>query len=357
MPIMKDFYKILEVTKSASPEEIKKSYRKLALKYHPDKNPGDSEAERKFQEIAEAYETLSDPEKKQKYDNPNSFFQGRGFAGSPFGNGPFSDIWSSFHEKGWNNQNSVIKKGKNINAKLQISLEETLKGTIRKASIFRRLPCDPCKGTGAKNAEVLRCESCAGIGVKRKVVNTGFGQMAIDETCYACGGFGEVPKAVCVFCGGSGTQRTTDQIEISVPKGSTTGISFKLEGKGDFDKSPCDPGDLMITIEDIPHSFYKRDGINLICEKEIDFIEACLGIELKIPNLETGGDYKINIPPGTDPGKILRLPGKGVPEFNSDYRGDILVRIKLNIPKNLTDEQISFLDKYKKIFYDNTSSN
>lgn len=352
---MKDFYKILEVARSASPEEIKKSYRKLALKYHPDKNPGDPEAERRFQEIAEAYETLSDPKKKQQYDNPNPF-RNAGFGGSPFGNGPFSDIFSSFQERGWNNSGDVIKKGKNINARLQISLEEVIKGTQRKANVFRRLPCDPCKGSGAKNAEVNTCQACGGVGVKRKVVNTGFGQMAMDETCYACGGFGEVPKAVCVFCGGSGTQRTTDQIEITVPKGSVTGISFKLEGKGDFDKSPCDPGDLMVTIEDLPHEFYKRDGINLICEKEIDFIQACLGVEIKIPNLETHGDYKINIPAGTDPGKILRLPGKGIPEFNSEFRGDILVRIKLVIPKNLNEEQISFLDKYKNVFYGNTTT-
>jgi molecular chaperone DnaJ len=351
---MKDFYKILEVSRSASPEEIKKSYRKLALKYHPDKNPGDSDAERRFQEIAEAYETLSDPKKKQQYDNPNPFFNRGGFGSQPFNQGGWSDIFSSFREGGWSNQANVIRKGKNINARLQISLDEVLRGTSKKANIFRRMPCDPCKGSGAKNGEVQSCQSCGGVGVKRKVVNTGFGQMAMDESCYACGGFGEIPKAVCVFCGGSGTQRTTDQVEITVPKGSVTGISFKLEGKGDFEKSPCDPGDLMVTIEDIPHEVYKRDGINLICEREIDFFEACLGVELKLPNLETGGEYKINIPAGTDPGKILRLAGKGVPEFNSEFRGDILVRIKLNIPKNLTGEQIDFLDKYKNVFYGNT---
>jgi molecular chaperone DnaJ len=350
---MKDFYKILEVERSASPDEIKKSYRKMALKYHPDKNPGDLESAKKFQEIAEAYETLSDPKKKQQYDNPNPLFNRGGFGTHP-NQAAWSDIFSSFKGGRWDNKSDVIKKGKNINARLQITLEEVLNGIVKIANIFRRMPCEPCKGTGAKNAEVQSCQACGGVGVKRKVVNTGFGQMAMDETCYACGGFGEVPKAVCVFCGGSGTQRVTDQVEITVPKGSVTGISFRLEGKGDFEKSPCDPGDLMVTIEDLPHEVYKRDGINLICEKEIDFFQACLGVELKLPNLEKNGEYKINIPPGTDPGKILRLAGKGIPEFNSDYRGDILVRIKLNIPKNLNEHQIEFLDKYKNIFYGST---
>jgi molecular chaperone DnaJ len=175
--------------------------------------------------------------------------------------------------------------------------------------------------------------------------------MAVDGTCFACAGFGESPKTFCHACSGSGTSRQSCQIDISIPKGSVTGINFKIEGGGDFDKSPCDPGDLVVSVEDMPHHFYKRDGLNLYCDLEIDFYDACMGADVKIPNLEIpDGEYKISIPPGSDPGKILRLAGKGIPEFNSEFRGDILVRLKLKIPKELNETQLEFLSTYKKIF-------
>ena len=337
-----DYYNILGVNRNASPEEIKKAYRKLALKYHPDKTGGDPEAEKKFKEVVEAYETLSSPDKKQKYDNPNPF---SGFGG---GFNPFDQFsgfrGSNFYER------EVIKKGKNINARIDITLEEVLKGTVKNANVYRKVQCSDCMGTGAENADLDTCHVCNGIGVKRKVVQSNFGQIAMDETCYACSGVGKLPKSGCRTCQGSGLVKKPDQFEISIPKGSFAGVSFKVPGKGDHDKSPSDPGDLIVTVYDIKHDFYRRDGINLICDVDLTFSEACLGKEIKIPNLTSGGEYKISIPAGTNPGKIFRVAGKGVPEFNTDFRGDILVKIGISVPSNLSQEQKEFIEQYNKLF-------
>jgi len=342
-----DFYQILEVGREASSDDIKKSYRRLALKYHPDKNPGDTSAEAKFKQINEAYETLGDPAKKKAYDSPKWGSPNQANWGSPF-----ADFFNNFNSTNpWHQNRAQIRKGKNINARLQINLADVLKGAQKKVTLFKRFPCEPCKGTGAQNAEVVPCVNCNGTGVNRKIVNTGFGQMAVDGTCFACGGFGETSKTPCHSCSGSGTIRNTAQVDITVPKGSVTGINFKIDGGGDYEKSPCDPGDLIVSVEDMPHHFYKRDSLNLYCDLEVDFYDACMGAEVKIPNLEIpDSEYKISIPPGSDPGKILRLAGKGIPEFNSDFRGDILVRLKLKIPKELNETQRDFLSTYKKIF-------
>lgn len=337
-----DYYNILGVNRNASPEEIKKAYRKLALKYHPDKTGGDPESEKKFKEVVEAYETLSSPDKKQKYDNPNPF--------SSFGGGfnPFDQFsgfrGSNFYER------EVIKKGKNINARIDITLEEVLSGTVKNANVYRKVQCSDCRGTGAENGDLDTCHVCNGIGVKRKVVQSNFGQIAMDETCYACSGVGKLPKSGCRTCQGSGLVKKPDQFEISIPKGSYSGVSFKVPGKGDHDKSPSDPGDLIVTVYDIKHDFYRRDGINLICDVDLTFPEACLGKEIKIPNLTSGGEYKISIPAGTNPGKIFRVAGKGVPEFNTDFRGDILVKVGISVPTNLSQEQMEFIEQYKQLF-------
>lgn len=343
---MADYYSILGVSRNATQEEIKKAYRKLALQHHPDKNLGNQDADSKFKEIAQAYDTLGDPEKRKKYDTPQNFYN----FGNPAGFNPFQDIFGGGFRTS-HNPEDFVKKGKSINARLQITLEEVLNGSHKKANVYRRLQCEPCKGTGAKDGILETCTACNGIGSKKKVVNTNFGQMSIDETCYGCSGSGQTSKTMCTTCFGAGTLKHLDQVEINVPKGSITGVTYKIPGKGDFDRAPSDPGDLMVTIEELPHDFYKRDGLNLVCEKEITFTEACLGSEIKIPNLTSGGEYKISVPAGTDPGKIFRLQGKGIPEFNySEFRGDIMVRIGLKVPKNLTDDQLDFLKKYSEIF-------
>ncbi len=337
-----DYYNILGVNRNSSPDEIKKAYRKLALKYHPDRTGGDPESEKKFKEIVEAYEVLSNPEKKSKFDNPNPF-SGFGTGFNPFD--PFSGFrGSNFQER------EIVKKGKNISARVDITLEEVLNGAIKNANVYRKVQCSDCKGTGAENAEMDTCHVCNGIGVKRKVVQSNFGQIAMDETCYACSGLGKLPKTSCRTCQGSGVVKKPDQFEINIPKGSVSGVSFRVPGKGDHDKSPSDPGDLIVNVYDQKHDFYRRDGINLICDVDLTFPEACLGKEIKIPNLTSGGEYKITIPPGTNPGKIFRVPGKGVPEFNNEFRGDILVKVGINVPDVLTPEQREFIEKYDSIF-------
>jgi len=341
-----NFYQILGVDKSASQDQIKKNYRKLAIQFHPDKNPNNPEAEVKFKQINEAYETLGDPVKRKNYDNPNPF------SNINFGH-PFGDFFGGFSQANntWHQNKQTIRKGNNINARLQINLLDVLKGGVKKITLFKKLPCDTCQGTGAQHGEVIHCSECNGTGIHKKIVHTAFGQMAMDSTCFSCGGFGEIPKSPCHICSGAGTLRQTAQVEVTIPKGSVTGIKFKIPGGGDFDKSPCDPGDLIVSVEDVPHNFYKRDGLNLYCDFEIDFFDACMGLDAKIPNLEIPeGEFKIKIPPGSDPNKILRLAGKGIQEFNSDFRGDILVRLKLKIPQDLNETQIQFLSKYKKIF-------
>jgi molecular chaperone DnaJ len=342
---MSDYYQILGVSRDSSSEDIKKAYRKLALKYHPDKAGGDKASEEMFKKINEAYETLSDPEKRKNYNNPN-VFNGKGFSW-PFSKnqGPFSnDFFSGF-------QNSQIRRGKNIQARVEISLQEVINGTFRKANIYRRTHCSDCRGTGAMGGETETCYVCNGMGYRKKTVQTNLGHIQMDEICYSCNGEGSKAKSLCTKCSGQGVIRNLDSVDLNIPKGSVNGITFSISGKGDLDKVPSDPGDLIISVIDKPDSFYKRDGINLVCERAITFPEACLGIELFIPNPSGGGDYKIKVPEGTQPNKIFRLVGKGVPEFNSEFCGDILVRINIKVPTELTEEQVEFLDKYNKIFF------
>lgn len=338
---MADYYQILGLDRSATLEEIKKSFRKKALLYHPDKSGGDKESEDMFKKINEAYETLSDTEKRKNYDNPN-IFKGRGFSGNPFKN-PFSDIYGGFG----NQSNNLFNRGKNIQARIEISLQDVINGIIKKASIYRRIQCFDCRGTGAKNAEVETCVTCNGMGSKKKMVQSNFGSMYIDESCHLCSGSGTIPKSHCQSCQGSGTIRKPEIIEINIPKGSVNGVSFNIPGKGDMEKSPSDPGDLIVSIIDKPDELFKRDGINLLYEKNISFPEACLGFEALIPNPGGIGDFKIKVPPGTQPNKIFRLVGKGVPEFNNDFFGDILVRINVKVPTELNEEQKTLIDKYK----------
>lgn len=344
---MSDYYKILGVSKNATQEEIKKAYRKLALKYHPDKTGNDPKAENKFKEVSEAYETLSDPDKRSKYDNPNSF-GGSGFdpfsqywKGNPFQGGDFSSFFGGRRSS----PEPFINKGKNINSIIALTLEEMMIGAKKKIKLNRKVQCEPCKGTGAENAEVLNCSVCGGIGRVNRTTHHPFGEMVTQETCSSCGGQGVKPKKPCVSCFGSGTVRKEEEIEFDVPKGSISGVSYVLAGKGDWAKSPSNPGDLIVTMEEYLHPTYRRDGINLICDKYLTFKEICLGLEIELTNLK-GSTFRIKIPQGTQPGKIFRLKGKGLPEFNGFGFGDILIQVNVKIPSTLTEEQLKAIEYF-----------
>jgi len=348
----KDYYSILGVDKSASQDEIKKAYRKLAIKYHPDKNGGDKESEKKFREVSEAYDTLSDTEKKRKYDNPNPF-QGGGW--NNFGGGfsdPFqgNDFFNFFGGRSQGYQDPLVNRGRNINASLELTLEEVLTGGTKRVAVWRRDGCSHCSGTGSSSGKLELCGDCHGSGKIRNTVNTAFGVINHESTCMSCNGSGSKASDPCNHCNGSGTERILDEIDVSIPRGSVGGMSFVVSGKGDHAKSPCNPGDLIINVQEKQHSYFRRDGINLICDESISYREACMGTEINIPNLK-GGEYKIKVPSGTDPGKIFRLQGKGIPEFNGFINGDILVKVNVKVPKNLSEEQIEKLNQLDKSLY------
>ena len=343
----KDFYNILGVDRNASPEEIKKAYRNLALKYHPDRAGGSPEASEKFKEISEAYDTLSDPAKKSKYDNPNPFIHdfGNHFSGNPFGNDPFGQFKNFFG----GNTDPFINRGRNVNVNIKLTLEEIIVGGNKKFKIYRKTQCNSCKGTGDLSGQTQSCHSCGGSGHINQMMNTPFGQVNHQTPCHLCGSSGTVIKNPCNSCSGQGTKTNLEDVEINIPKGSVNGASFIVPGKGDFGRSPSNPGDLVVTINEIPHDFFRRENLNLICEKNISFKEACLGTEIYVPNMR-GNEYKITVAPGTQPGKILRIKGKGIPEFNGFMTGDILVRVNVSIPENLSPEQKEYIEKFSEIF-------
>jgi molecular chaperone DnaJ len=347
-----DYYKILGVDRNASADDIKKAYRKLAMQYHPDKAGNNPEAEKKFKEISEAYENLSDPQKKAAHDNPNPFGEGfnpfgRGF--NPFG-GSFEDLFRNSGNMGGfgggfratNNRST----GQNINAKIMINLADVMNGATKKANIFRRIKCKPCQGSGASGGETNTCPVCQGSGSTKKMVNTNYGQVSMEEICYNCHGEKVVAKSPCAFCFGSGTERIIDSVDIQIPKGSVSGMSFLVNGMGDFPKGNGVPGDLIVTVAEIPHDFYKRDGLNLVCHKSISFYQACTGTEIEIPNPGSDGFYKIKVPPGTQSGKMFRLQGKGVPEMGGVFNGDIMVMMDVMVPKNLNQHQLEILKEF-----------
>ena len=382
----RDYYEVLGVDKSASADEIKKAYRKLAVKYHPDKNPGDKEAEEKFKEAAEAYSVLSDADKKAKYDQ----FGHAGVDGSApdfsggFGNlndilndlfgggfGGFGGFGGGFGGGRGGQRQQKVYRGRDIRVRVKLTLEEIAKGVEKEISIERSVPCKDCGGKGARNSsDIKTCSACNGTGQVQRVVNTFLGQTVTYSTCQQCGGEGKVISNPCRSCGGTGLVRKRETIKVKIPAGVEAGMQMNISGEGHAAKNNGVNGDLLVVIEEQEHPNLKREGNNLYCTKIVSLPDAILGGEVEVPGID--GSHKIKVEPGTQSGTVVRLRGRGLPTVNGyGGTGDLYVKIAVWIPKKLekddkavieslrnkesfkpnpTKEDKSFFDKLKDLF-------
>lgn len=350
----KDYYNILGVNKGASDDEIKKAYRKAAMKWHPDKNPDNPEAESKFKEAAEAYDVLGDSQKRNNYDRFGSTDGNPFGGGNPFGSGGFGhgfsmeDIFSQFGDVFGNfggNQNSRWKqrqkRGSDLRLKISLNIDEILKGTVKKLKYKRQDSCKSCNGKGG--TDVKDCIPCNGSGRRIVVQNTPFGQMRQETGCPDCQGSGKRVSNACNVCHGHGTVSTEQVVDVEVPAGVSTGMVLTMPNFGNNVRDGV-PGDLQIVIEEIREFYFKREHNNLVIEKEISVIDAIIGSHIKVKTPH--GDVPITIQPGTEHGSTLRVRGKGVPDINLGL-GDLIVNISIKIPKNISMDEKYILEKLK----------
>lgn len=356
----RDYYEVLGVSKSADATEIKKAYRKLALKYHPDKNPGDKEAEEKFKEAAEAYDVLSNEEKKRRYDQfGHAGVGGAGQGG--FGGGmsmddifsQFGDIFGSFGGfsgfGGFGGGRSArrVNRGTNLRVKVKMNLQEIATGIEKKIKVKKYVACQHCNGTGAKDGKSYStCSTCKGSGQVTRVQNTILGAMQTTSTCPTCEGEGKIINEKCTFCNGEGVLMSEEVISINIPAGVGEGMQLSLSGKGNAARRGGVNGDLIVLIEEEEHPELVRDGNDLLYNVFIGYPEAVLGETVEIPTIE--GKVKVKIEADTQPGKILRLRGKGLPDVNGYGKGDLLAKVNVWIPKNLSKDEKKLVEKMKE---------
>ncbi|MBK7764292.1 MAG: molecular chaperone DnaJ [Bacteroidetes bacterium] len=357
----RDYYEILGVSKSASADEIKKAYRKLAMQYHPDKNPGDKSAEDKFKEAAEAYEVLSDANKKQRYDQFGHAGVGGASGGGGFDGGGMrmEDIFSNFgdvfgegffggQQQGGRGGRSrgTGARGSNLRVKVKLSYEEIIKGAHKTIKVKKYVKCDTCTGSGAKDkSSIQSCGTCGGSGQVRRVTSTFLGQMQTVTTCPTCNGDGTMIANKCTSCKGEGRVYGDETISIDIPAGVQEGMQLNVSGKGNAGERNGYPGDLLVVIEEEKHPELMREGLNVLYELHLSFPDVVAGLEVEIPTVT--GKAKIKIPPGTQAGKILRLKGKGFPSVNSYEKGDQLININVWTPQHLSAEEKAMLEKLK----------
>ncbi|QSX05809.1 molecular chaperone DnaJ [Sedimentibacter sp. zth1] len=351
----RDYYEVLGLSKGADDKEIKSAFRKLAKQYHPDLNPDNKEAETKFKEINEAYEVLSDSEKKAKYDqfghaafDPNQGFGGGGFSG---GFGGFEDIFGDIFGDvfGGGGRSSARRngprQGSDLKIKLNIKFEEAAFGTKKEIKINRIEKCSTCGGSGAKNGtSKKKCSTCGGTGTVRTVQRTPFGQFASTQTCSTCGGTGEVVEHPCQACNGSGKEKKTRNITINIPAGVDTNSVIPLRGEGNHGEKGGPSGDLYVYISVKEHDIFERDGNDVWCEIPISFTKAALGGYIEVPTLE--GKVKYDIPEGTQTGTVFRLKNRGIKNVRGINKGDQYVRVKIEVPKKLTEKQKNILSQF-----------
>jgi molecular chaperone DnaJ len=356
----RDYYEILGVGKGAAADEIKKSYRKVAMQYHPDRNPGDKGAEEKFKEAAEAYEVLSDTDKRAQYDRyGHAGVSGAGRGGnsqnmedifSQFGDIFGEDVFGSFFSGGGGRRGGGGQRaargirGSNLRIKLKLTYEEIAKGVTKNIKVKKHVPCTTCSGSGAKDkGSVQTCGTCGGSGQVRKVTNTFLGQMQTVTTCSTCSGEGTTITSKCSNCKGEGRVYGEETVNIDIPAGVQEGMQLNISGRGNSGERGGSPGDLIILIEEEAHKELQREGLNVVYELHITFSDAVFGSQIEVPTID--GRAKIKIPAGTQSGKIFRLKGKGFPAVNSYEKGDQLVHVNIWTPQAVSSEEKAMLEK------------
>ncbi len=351
----RDYYEVLGVNKSASPEELKKAYRKKAIEHHPDKNPDDPTAEDKFKEAAEAYEVLSDGNKKARYDQ----FGHAGMSGAAGGGGGFSgggmnmeDIFSQFGDifgggfGGQSRGGRRVNRGSNLRVRVKLDLKEIAHGAEKKIKVNKYINCVPCSGSGAEGGGYTTCSTCRGSGHVTRVQQTFLGHMQTQSVCPHCGGEGKIITHKCKSCQGNGIVKGEEVITINIPAGVEDGMQLSVSGKGNAAARGGVNGDMIVVIEEIPHHEIKRDGNNLLYDHYISFPDAVLGTTIEIPTVD--GKAKVKIPAGTQAGKVFRLRGKGLPSVEYHGVGDLLVNINVWTPQTLTSEETAAMESFRE---------
>lgn len=364
----RDYYEVLGVSKTATPEEIKKAYRKKAIQYHPDKNPGDKEAEEKFKEAAEAYDVLSDSEKRAKYDQfghsmgPQGFGGGGGYGGFSGGGFSMEDIFAHFgdifggrmggFDGGFGGATGQrprqhVNKGTDLRITVKVTLNDIAEGVDKKLKIPRLVACPHCKGTGAKDGTSFHtCQRCHGSGYVTTVQQTFMGAMQSQSVCPECNGEGKVVTESCTYCGGSGVEKKEEIIAFHIPAGVEDGMTLTLRGQGNAPRGGGVNGDLLVKIQEEKDPELIRDGNDLIYNLMLDFPTAALGGTAEVPTI--GGRARVKIAAGTQPGKVLRLRGKGLPQMNGGESGDLLVNVMVYVPEQLSDTEKSAIESLKE---------